>query len=138
MIESNWIGIIVAAISAMVIGFVWYGPLFGKPWMKLVGITKADVDKDKANMPKNYAMMFAAALVTSYVLDFTIRMGESIMPRSAMSGVTAAFWVWLGFIAAVKLSDVIFVKKPWNLFFIEIGYYLSFLVVAGIILGSWA
>ena len=45
MIETNWIGVILAAISAMVVGYVWYGPLFGKPWMKLVGITKEDIEK---------------------------------------------------------------------------------------------
>jgi len=136
MIETNWIAVLAAGISAMVIGYVWYGPLFGKPWMKLTGITKEDVEKDKKNMPMNYGGMFVAALVTSYVLDFTIRMGETIMPRSAISGVTAAFWVWLGFIAAVRVTDVIFNKKPLKLYFIETGYYLVFLLVAGVILGS--
>lgn len=138
MIETNWIAVFVAAASAMVIGFIWYGPLFGKTWMKLVGLSKSDIDKDAKNMPLNYGAMFVAALVTSYVLDFTIGMGESLMARSAVSGMTAAFWVWLGFIAAVRLTDVIFNKKPWKLYFIEVGYYLVFLLVAGIILGSWA
>lgn len=137
MIETNWLAVFVSGIAAMVIGYIWYGPLFGKPWMKLVGRTKEEIEKESKEMWKTYGMMFVAALVTSYVLDFTIRMGEVIMPRSAMSGVMAAFWVWLGFIAAVKLSDVIFNKKPWKLYGIEVGYYFAFLLVAGVILGAW-
>lgn len=137
MIETNWLAVFLAAASSMVIGYFWYGPLFGKVWMKLVGITKEDIEKDSKNMPKNYSMMFASALVTAYVLDFTIRMGESIMPVSPLSGITAAFWVWLGFIAAVRLSDVIFNKKPWKLYGIEVGYYFVFLMVSGVILGAF-
>ncbi len=135
MANVNWLAILVSAISAMVWGYLWYGPLFGKPWMKLVGLSKADINKDKANMPKNYGMMFVGALVTSYVLDVTIGMSPM---RDLSTGLTIALWLWLGFVAAVRLSDVIFNKKPWNLYFIEVGYYLAFLLTAGAILGSWA
>src|SRR5216117_550063 len=33
----NWVAIIVATVAAMVIGFLWYGPVFGKSWMTLSG-----------------------------------------------------------------------------------------------------
>ena len=33
----NWIAIVVATAAAMVIGFLWYGPVFGKAWMALSG-----------------------------------------------------------------------------------------------------
>ena len=36
--KMNWIGIILATVAAMVIGFLWYGQWgFGKSWMALVG-----------------------------------------------------------------------------------------------------
>lgn len=118
----------------MIVGSIWYGPVFGKTWTKLVGITKADEEKGKKTMPQTYVVMFAAALITSFVLSVTISMAP--IP-GMMTGLTAAFWVWVGFVAAVKLSDVLFEKKPLKLYFIEIGYYFVFLMIAGAILGSW-
>lgn len=134
MMDVNFIAVFVCAIVSMVIGSVWYGPLWGKTWTKLVGITKEDMEKGKKTMPQTYAVMFVASLVTSFVLAVTI----SMAPVSGlMTGITAAFWVWLGFVAAVKLSDVLFEKKPVKLYFIEIGYYLVFLLIAGGIIGTW-
>jgi hypothetical protein len=34
MENINWIAFVVAALSTLVVGFLWYGPLFGKAWMK--------------------------------------------------------------------------------------------------------
>lgn len=37
--DINWLAILAAA-SSLVIGFLWYGPLFGKAWMKESGMTE--------------------------------------------------------------------------------------------------
>ena len=36
-IQVNYVAILACGISAMVIGSIWYGPLFGKTWMQLTG-----------------------------------------------------------------------------------------------------
>ena len=134
MMNVNWVAIFVAAIISMVVGSVWYGPLFGKRWMKLISFTKEEMEKGKKDMPKTYGMMFVGSLVTSFVLAVTI----SLAPEpSAMTGATAAFWLWLGFIVSSKFSEVLFEKKKWELFYIECGYYLVFLLIAGALLGAW-
>lgn len=134
MMNVNLLAVIVSAIVSMIVGSIWYGPLFGKKWIKLVGFTKEEMEKGKKDMPRTYGLMFVGSLLTSFVLSVTI----SLAPMQSMAtGVTAAFWLWLGFIVAVKMSDVLFEKKPWNLFYIECGYYLVFLLISGAILGSW-
>lgn len=135
MPSVNLLPVAVSAILSMVIGTVWYGPLFGKRWMKLVSITKEQMEKGKKDMPKTYGTMFVGSLVTSYVLAFTVGMSAT---KDVTTGVVIAFWIWLGFIVAVKLSEVLFEKKAWELFYIECGYYLVFLLVAGGIIGAWA
>lgn len=132
--DVNWLAIVACAVASMVIGSIWYGPLFGKQWTKLVGLTKEDLEKGKKTMPQTYTGMFIGSIVTSFVLAVIISMAP--MP-GMMTGITGAFWVWIGFIVAVKYSDVLFEKKPLKLYFIEIGYYFCFLLVAGAILGSW-
>ena len=45
-IMTNWLALIVAAISALVVGFVWYNPkVFGTAWMKEVGMTEEEFAK---------------------------------------------------------------------------------------------
>jgi uncharacterized membrane protein YpjA len=39
--EVNWLAVIVCAVLSMVIGFIWYGPLFSKPWVKLLARPKS-------------------------------------------------------------------------------------------------
>jgi hypothetical protein len=116
---TNWLGIIAAAVASMVVGYIWYGPLFGKAWMKLMGIKDM---ADKSEMPKIYGIMFVASLVTAYVL---LLFGASI---------DTAFWVWLGFQAPLLLNSVLFEKKPWNLYFINAGYQLAALVTMSFVL----
>ena len=126
--------VIACGVISMIVGSIWYGPLFGKRWTKLVSFTKEEMEKGKKEMPKTYTMMFAGSLLTSFVLAVTISMAQE---PSMMAGITAAFWLWLGFIVAVKLSEVLFEKKAWELFYIECGYYLVFLGISGALLGAW-
>ena len=35
----NFAAVLVAAIVGFIIGILWYGPLFGKSWMRLMGMT---------------------------------------------------------------------------------------------------
>jgi len=46
MHSLNWLAIFVAAISTMVMGFLWYSPLlFAKPWMREMGCDPNDKAK---------------------------------------------------------------------------------------------
>ena len=71
MIQVNLAAIAIASVAAMGVGFLWYSnALFGKEWMKLVGISKSDVKKDE--MPKLYGIMFAGAIIEAYILSMFI------------------------------------------------------------------
>ena len=135
MVQVNFLAVIVCAIVSMIVGSIWYGPLFGKKWMKHFNFSKEDMEKGKKEMPKTYSMMFVGSVVTSYVLAVVVGMAPM---HDMITGIVGAFWIWLGFIAAVKFSEVLFEKKPLEVFYIECGYYFVFLLIAGAILGSWA
>lgn len=132
--DVNWIAILVCGIVSMVVGSIWYGPIFGKTWQKHFHFTKEEQEKGVKDMPKTYAQMFVGSLITTFVLAVVISMAPQ---PSVIAGMTGAFWLWVGFIVAVKYSEVLFEKKPLQVFFIESGYYLIFLTIAGAILGSW-
>lgn len=137
MIEVNYLAVLLAGVASMVVGFVWYSPLlFAKPWMKLMGYTEKSIKEDQAAMGKTYAVSFVVALVTAYVLYHVMVMSENYFHYPMLqTGLTSGFWMWLGFVAPVQLTDVLFGKKKLNLFYINTGYQLVTLLAMGAVLG---
>lgn len=138
LVPINYLAIVLCAVASMVIGFLWYGPLFGSQWMKLVGMTKEKMESAKSEMPKTYGIMFASSLLMAYALAHFIWYAA---PGSGtlLIGVKTALWAWVGFVATTILSGFLFSpeKKPMKLFYINTGYYLAVLVVMGAILALW-
>ena len=127
----------------MVLGFLWYGPLFGKLWMSLSGMTPEQIAacKEKggeSGMGKSYALMFIGSLIMAYVLGHALIFASTYLHASGISaGLTAGFWNWLGFIAPVTLGSVLWEKKPWKLWILNNAYYLVLLSIMGVILALW-
>lgn len=127
--------VLVAAIVAIVLGFLWYGPLFGKMWMQLMGIDKKKMaEMKKKPMTMNYVIMIISTLVMSYILaHFVNYLGATDISGALQS----AFWIWLGFIATVILGSVLWEGKPWKLYFLNAAYWLVNLSVMSVILSVW-
>ena len=131
----NYIAIIVAVIASIVIGFLWYGPVFGKLWMNLMGFTKKDIDSaKKKEMGKSYFFMIIGTLVTAYVLSMLMDLTGSV---GYVAGAILSFWIWIGFVATTTLSSVIWEGKSWKLWFLNNAHTLVSLLVMGLILGAW-
>ena len=63
----------VAAVAAHVLGFLWYGPLFGKKWASMMKFTEKNKEKAKGKgMAKLYVLSFIGSLVTAFVLSLFI------------------------------------------------------------------
>lgn len=135
MIEApviNYLAVLIAAIASMIVGFLWYGPIFGKTWTAFMGMDpKKMTDEMKKGMMKGYLVAFIAALVMAYVLAHVI---AYTLATSIMDAVFAAFWTWLGFIATVLIGIVLWEKRPVKLYLINASYYLVTLIVMAIII----
>lgn len=128
----NYWAILVGAVVYQVLGAIWYGPLFGKHWMKLMRWKPSS--KDTQNMGARYFGAFVCNLVQVAMLAFVISWrGIS----GVIGGLTSAFWVWLGFIATVSLGSILWDNKPFTLWILNNAYNLLGLLVAGVILGVW-
>ncbi len=131
----NWISIVVAAIINMAVGFVWYSPmLFGKQWMKYVGMSEKDVQAAKKGMSSAYGIMAVGALIMAFVLSKFVSMAGTM---TATSGAMIGFWAWLGFVATSVVGGVLFEKKPWGWYYITAGFSLVVLVINGALLAVW-
>ena len=131
-IAINWIALIVAVIVKQAIGALWFSPFaFGPAWCALAGVSEAEM---RARLPRVLPIEFVATIVMAFVLVHAIRYAGA---DGFLLGGVVGFLNWLGFVAASRLNDVLYEKRPLNLFAIDVGYWLVGLVAMGAILGGW-
>jgi len=121
----NLVAVLVAALVAFIVGWLWYGPLFGKAWMKLSGM--------KASKPKGSSIVwgYLTHAVMAYVLA-VLMLNFNVLEMNAALGL--AFWIWLGFFATMNLGMVIWEDKKFNLYLINTGSgLLTLLIMAGVL-----
>lgn len=142
MVPVNYIAILAAAVLSMVIGATWYGPLFGTFWIKEMGWSKKDMQKGKeaqGEMMKSYGIQFVGSLFMAFVLSHALVFASTYLGTSGVSaGLTTGFWNWLGFVAPVTLTSVLWEGKSWKLWFLNQGYNLVTLCAMGVLLSLWA
>ncbi len=134
MMDTNWVAVIISAVIAMALGTFWYSPAgFGKQWMKLTGISRKKMNGSKTNMPMIYGVQAVASIITAYVLSNIISFAGAM---DIMSGAIVGFWVWLGFVATIMISSVLYEGKSLNLYWINASYQLVTLVLMGAVLAA--
>ncbi len=139
MIAINYWAVIVAAIVQMLLGSLWYGPLFGKAWTKLNGMSDSKMQGMKAKgMGGSYVFMLIGALLMSWVLAVFINSAEAhYLIWTATYGIHIALYMWLGFAVPLTLTPTLWEGKPWTLWLLNVCYYLVGLCLMGAILGAW-
>jgi hypothetical protein len=138
MHSLNWLAILVAAISTMIVGFLWYSPLlFAKPWMREMGYDpndKAKTDEMKKSAGPAYAGSLVASLLSAFTLALIL---HGLRAEDLHFGIMASFHIWLGFVATVQFTGALFMKQSMKLFAINTGYQLVCYLVMGSILTVW-
>jgi hypothetical protein len=123
--------VLVTALAGFVIGSLWYGPLFNKPWMKASGVTPGGMST--AQSVRLFASAYLVNVVIAFGLAFLI--GHQ---HSALYGAHTGFFVSLMFMATAIGITYLFEKRPLQLFLINAGYQVVITTVMGAILGVWA
>ncbi|MBP7700585.1 DUF1761 domain-containing protein [Candidatus Woesebacteria bacterium] len=125
----SFFSILLCGVFSMILGFVWYGPLFGKKWMEIIG-TSNQSEEARKKMQKEagplYLVSFLLALFEAWVLAM---FNEGVATYYAISN---AFWIWLAFIVPALAGSVMWTnEKPVikkSRFLIQTGYQLLLLV----------
>jgi len=128
--------IIVAAAVAFFVGFLWHGPLFGRQWMALAKVGKKEIaaakKKGMGGMGKQMLANFATNLVMAFVLVYVLSLAGA---ATILDATMVAFWIWLGFIATVQLSSVLWEKMSLGMYTFKAVYNLvSLAIMANVIL----
>jgi hypothetical protein len=131
--------IVVGAFLSLVVGSVWYGPLFGKKWMEIIGATSLDVEKrkemQKAAMPL-YVIQFGLTLLQLYVFTNFIAWNEL-----TKESVWVAFFMWVGYVVPTLAGNAMWNNNPpkvkMAMFLIQAGYQLVMFLLYGYMVATW-
>ncbi len=130
--RTNYLAVFVAAVAYWVLGALWYGVLFNKPWMALEHMTIEQAQSVNPTVP--YIIAFVLELLIAYSLaQLCIWRNANTIGRGASVGVL----VWIGFIGPISLMNNMFEMRPKTLFAINEFYPLAGLILMGAIIGAW-
>ncbi len=137
-IPINYLAVVACGVSAMVLGYLWYGPIFGKKWQALMGFTPETMMGMKQSPTQSYIFMAVGSLVLAYVLAHVLGISEKAWGMMDVStALQGGFWMWLGFVATTQIGVVLWENKSWNLFFLNTAYSLVSIEVMAVILALW-
>jgi len=133
-VDVNYLGVLLAALSTMVVGSIWYTPkVFGKTWMRLAGLKQKDLEK---NGVTPIIVTVIVSLISAYVLAHVAFLSNHYFRHSFLQdSVTTAVWLWLGFTAARIITHDAFEGRRKKLTLLNITHELVTFVVMGVIIG---
>jgi hypothetical protein len=129
----NYFAVVVAAVASFMFGWLWYGVLLPKQWMRAVGKTEEEV-KGKGPSPEPFIIAFVSQLVMAWVLAGVIgHLGPSEV--TFRNGVISAFFIWLGFVITTLAVNHAFQGTKRDLTLIDGGHWLGVLLLQGAVIG---
>lgn len=130
--KTNYAAVFVAAIAYWLLGAVWYGVLFSKPWMALENMSIEQAKSMNPALP--YVITFVLNLLIAYALaQICIWRNANTAGRGASVGVL----LWLGFVGPITYTTYMYEMRPKELFAINEFFPLAGLVLMGAIIGAW-
>jgi hypothetical protein len=132
-LKINHLAVLVAVILQFVLGFLWYGPLFGEPWMGMVGLDMATIE---ANPPGagEWITNIVSAVVSMYVLAWLF---TKIPVFSLLQGLFLGLLIGFSFVLLSIMTSGMFAKDPYGLAWITGGFTTVGLGIGGAVLGAW-
>ncbi len=126
----NILSLVLCVVWAMSSGYFWYSPqLFGKPWMKLSGLTEKDMKLSQKQMGKTYGLMALFNLIAAFALQSFFLSANQIGYNLML-----VLMLLILFTFIPTFTSNLFNQKPLKLTLINVGYqFVSFLGFAVII-----
>lgn len=128
--------VLVATLSTFLVGWLWYGPLFGKAWMSAVGLSEEKIQQ--GNMAKIFGFAFLFELIMAFNLAvFLTGSPEAAEMMNAQMGAFYGFLAGFGWVFFVLAVNSLYEQKSWKYIFINGGYWTVAFTIMGLILGAW-
>lgn len=126
----DFIAVLAATVSAMVLGSLWYGPIFGKKWMALNNFNVEEL-RARGPMWKPIAVTSVMYLIASFGLSMYLGEAPDIAFGAFAGFATAFFWI-----GTSKFNNVTYEGQSKKLWLLNFGYDALVYTIMGIIIGA--
>ena len=127
----NWIAVILGGIFNMFLGFLWYGPLFGKIWLSIIGKKEEEIQGESGLM---YVVPLLMSLISALVLAILI---NSMGITSWHAGLAAGAVVYLGIAATSMVTTNVFEEGKAGTVILFTAYQLIVHMAEGAVFAVW-
>ena len=132
----NYIAVVLATLSSMIVGSIWYTPkVFGNYWMKAANITPSGNSKDAI---RPILLTLVVSFVTAWVLAGAAYISWEFYGGSFfVNALLTAIILWAGFTAARFITHDAFDGRPAGLTVLNVAHEFVTIVIMAIIIGVW-
>ncbi len=128
MPEVNYLAVLLAALSAFLLGGLWYSALFARQWMRRTGQSEETLKSG------NPAIVFGGAFLLNLVAAYVLAMFVAGM--SWQDAALAGLSVGLCWVATSLGVNYLFERRPLGLWLINAGYFTLQFTAMGAIIGA--
>jgi len=142
--ELNILAIIVAGLIPMILGAIYYGPLFEKQWLSSMGKTREEM------VPDNMALSYGGALLVAMLISFALKMLIEHLHKGIDAGQLAfvsdhnfghgamhGAFICIVLVAPVIISLSIFHKMSAKNVLLNVVFWITCFAIMGGILDAW-
>jgi hypothetical protein len=137
--ELNWMLIGITTLGAWIGGALWFGPIFGKVWMKIHHGDTLPTQEEMKEHEKGMWKLLVAEFCTSFAIITALATLISLLQN--VPALQVSLFVWLGFILPKTISDTIWGKDTRSMMPLKIAINASYsfilLLTVGYIFSIW-
>ena len=113
----NWVAVLIGIVLSNALGFLWYGPLFGNTWMRMIGKTRDEIESDLSM----FVVTIVASALTMVVLALVV---GAFGATELVDGLLVGVLVSIGLSATSTFTYTTFEGPPTNVWFLNAVYQL--------------
>jgi hypothetical protein len=126
--DLEWLAILAGTAGMYVVGALWYGPLFSKPWTKGHGITASGGRPGAATLVKGFIQTFVVNIGIAYFIPALHATFQNESSYETL--IVSSFVLSLFVIGAAFYASVVYLKRSMTVWAIDTGYYFVGIAVA--------
>ena len=129
VLSVKWWALLIGIVVNFIVGMLWYGPIFGKAWMKLVGLTEEQIQSGGNNLL--YVFSLLSAFFSTYVLAILLNLADV---QTVPAAIGIGLLMWFGFFFMPLANHSMYESRPAKLVLINGFYSFTTVLIVSIVL----